>query len=779
MASPDSSGRLRREACSQGCFYLLVAIALFLSEWVYMDPRDPAHRWIFSFMTLAAIGAIARTVVGRLPIRFERSARNVIYLLAIALPIASSWSWSDSSPPGQPLERITFEGLRNLLLALAISQRGYRDRSIAVFAAAFIALFAATQSNHSLVMPTVSLFGMTGVTWMVLTVGSKHSRREIPVLPLGLVGVSFAAFCLLHGNQSATPSMVLAELLGSSGGTSRRSERALGGVGDGTNIVNHGELPESDGGTGNKIVESHLPTFYDAVTELYGEPVKRKDQQRAISLASQSQVTHQKAKHHQASREFHLQRHVRKRESQPTNRDATAIAYLTGPTPAHLRTCAYHDFNGEAWIDNSESVMHPVARDLRECWFRLEDTPNHPPTESVSYTLKLGNYSDRILPVPTHTRRFHVGLINRPDFFLQPQAGILWLADPAGRITGGETIEFECDVVDPFEVSFRPSSAGSDVSETSRRTENPSFPFLRRIAREWTNHARTDGERIRVIVDTLKSNYSLEPRGDGNLATERKLEDFLLKTKRGPDYLFATASAVLLRELGYTTRLAMGYYASPQRFDAWSRVTPIAQDDLHAWPEIFIGNSWVALEPTPGYDILQPRRTWLQTAIACWEFARSTVAEHSLALLIVTVAFCVLWRSRATVLDCLATCFWRVCLWLHPATSLPRTRWLIDVRLALASRPRPPWITPRRWYERCGVCNRGTEDPMNRFLSLLDEFSFAPESTHVDPQATSICSSVVEGFRAPREMLSAERFRIHFPARFLKSLMIPRRLPWT
>ena len=60
MASPDSSGRLRRDACSQGCFYLLVAIALFLSEWVYMDPRDPAHRWIFSFLTLAAIGVIAR-----------------------------------------------------------------------------------------------------------------------------------------------------------------------------------------------------------------------------------------------------------------------------------------------------------------------------------------------------------------------------------------------------------------------------------------------------------------------------------------------------------------------------------------------------------------------------------------------------------------------------------------------------------------------------------------------------------------------------------------------
>lgn len=71
----------------------------------------------------------------------------------------------------------------------------------------------------------------------------------------------------------------------------------------------------------------------------------------------------------------------------------------------------------------------------------------------------------------------------------------------------------------------------------------------------------------------------------------------LLTEKRGFCVHYASAFAVLARELGVPTRLAVGYasYASP--FDE----TDVLGRELHAWPEVYIDDvGWVAFEPTPG-----------------------------------------------------------------------------------------------------------------------------------------------------------------------------------
>ncbi|QYJ04730.1 DUF3488 and transglutaminase-like domain-containing protein [Nocardioides panacisoli] len=91
--------------------------------------------------------------------------------------------------------------------------------------------------------------------------------------------------------------------------------------------------------------------------------------------------------------------------------------------------------------------------------------------------------------------------------------------------------------------------------------------------------------------------YSLDqaPPGTGN----ETLEGFLSPEGRvGYCEQFASAMAVMARELGIPARVAVGFLR-PERTgsDTWT----YSSHDLHAWPELyFSGTGWVRFEPTPG-----------------------------------------------------------------------------------------------------------------------------------------------------------------------------------
>lgn len=73
----------------------------------------------------------------------------------------------------------------------------------------------------------------------------------------------------------------------------------------------------------------------------------------------------------------------------------------------------------------------------------------------------------------------------------------------------------------------------------------------------------------------------------------------LLETRSGFCVHFASTFAVMARELGVPTRIAVGYAA--RGMPSLPR-TVVTGGDLHAWPEIYVGGGtgWVPFEPTPG-----------------------------------------------------------------------------------------------------------------------------------------------------------------------------------
>ncbi len=122
---------------------------------------------------------------------------------------------------------------------------------------------------------------------------------------------------------------------------------------------------------------------------------------------------------------------------------------------------------------------------------------------------------------------------------------------------------------------------------------------IRAIAERWTEGATNDYERILAIQDHLNDDsvftYDTDVPARADSFT---ILQFLTETKRGFCQQFASAMAVMLRTLGFPTRIAEGY--TPGERDPNTGAWHVTTKDLHAWVEVqFPTYGWLAFEPTP------------------------------------------------------------------------------------------------------------------------------------------------------------------------------------
>ncbi len=124
-------------------------------------------------------------------------------------------------------------------------------------------------------------------------------------------------------------------------------------------------------------------------------------------------------------------------------------------------------------------------------------------------------------------------------------------------------------------------------------------PQIEQIAGEWTAGATTAYDKVFAIQRHFHSggfSYST----DVDVADDADaLLTFLTQTKAGFCQQYATAMAVLVRELGIPARVAIGYQPGTKQDDG----TYLVQSkNAHAWVEVFFeGYGWLQFEPTPGH----------------------------------------------------------------------------------------------------------------------------------------------------------------------------------
>ena len=217
------------------------------------------------------------------------------------------------------------------------------------------------------------------------------------------------------------------------------------------------------------------------------------------------------------------------------------------------------------------------------------------------------------MPVPAQAwTRFRVGSVNRLDFFGWAQYGIIRMTDRT--VPAGTVIDSEARTVDPRRLLSAPMPAqfGNQVDHhLSFLGSYTITPEVTALAKSWVGGLPEGWCQIEAVIATLREGYTHDRSATASPGCTDVVTEFLLGCARGPDYLFASSTAVLLRSLGYPTRLVSGLYAAQGKFDPRTGHTPVTRDDVHFWVEVRLSDGlWVAVEPTPGYELMPPVRSW-------------------------------------------------------------------------------------------------------------------------------------------------------------------------
>jgi transglutaminase-like putative cysteine protease len=167
----------------------------------------------------------------------------------------------------------------------------------------------------------------------------------------------------------------------------------------------------------------------------------------------------------------------------------------------------------------------------------------------------------------------------------------------SGGLDAGLEYNVSSRVVDPTpeELSLIRFSA---PSEYGRYTVLPDGldPRLGEVAKRWTEGASTPYAQVMAIQDHFRDgsyeyNTDVQPVADADA-----LLNFIANTKSGFCQQYATAMAVLVRELGYPARVAVGFRQGTHEGDRFT----VTSKDAHAWVEVdFPGYGWLPFEPTP------------------------------------------------------------------------------------------------------------------------------------------------------------------------------------
>src|SRR5439155_5076124 len=121
-------------------------------------------------------------------------------------------------------------------------------------------------------------------------------------------------------------------------------------------------------------------------------------------------------------------------------------------------------------------------------------------------------------------------------------------------------------------------------------------PAIDQLAHQWSAEGTSPYRKILAIQDVLRGwTYDLR------VAAPRNADDlvyFLTKGHRGYCQQFAGSMAVLLRALGYQTRVAVGFL--PGSYNPRTQRWEVSTDDFHAWVQVlFPGYGWLSFDPTP------------------------------------------------------------------------------------------------------------------------------------------------------------------------------------
>ncbi|MEN8200264.1 MAG: transglutaminase-like domain-containing protein [Thermodesulfobacteriota bacterium] len=245
--------------------------------------------------------------------------------------------------------------------------------------------------------------------------------------------------------------------------------------------------------------------------------------------------------------------------------------------PTLLKEAGYNVFSKGFWF-NRDRDFSRLSLGKDNSWQLLD------PLSEGSLDLRLESYfaaNKGILPLPYGAEEIH-GL-NIVELLANGE-GIV-------RFEEGEILQ-------RYDVSYAPHRISHAVpADYHLLVTEEEEPALQQIVNELELASLPAEERLQKILGFFRSNfsYTLDAAGKGDHATP--VANFLLHRKRGHCELFATATALLLREASIPSRYITGYAVSEKSLLGQGYI--IRNRHAHAWVEAYIQGQWLSIDTTP------------------------------------------------------------------------------------------------------------------------------------------------------------------------------------
>lgn len=626
---------------------------------------------------------------------------------------------------GDPWEVVALCCLQVASLALGLLARTRAAAGTSVLLSSFQLLFVSFAYPVPLVMLLMAMYTLTVLWWLMgnywgrlQTQLATRTISQMPARARILLPVAGGLSLLLLVVGMVAPQAALVVLNGfmpTSGGERWGDQYARGGVGNGELLTGARDSADTVGPVDTDVyLSSQQPSLYDMISKVYGKPSTSNEKRIDVSGEEIPEHGHERMIERAASREFKTQRQGRSKKVKLEERSSTALLFVRGQVPLHLRMESFAEFDGLSWRENSAAASAgkslPSAPDssfelqVREgaTWFGFREIQSHPWFSGFRrHEMQVVNLDSVRVPAPAGLTSWHVPLIDRPDFFGLTPDGVLFMPG-RDRIPILTTVSLISRQVNAWELlgeNRDPSLSGTDPHLQLPAVRQEGW---RELARQWTQDCRTDAERALEIETRLRESFEFV---DHVVLPENcaSAVDQFLSTGAGPDYLFATSAAMLLRELGIPSRLVTGLYADQRNYDPKSQQTIFWDDDVHTWVEFSLdGSSWLPLEPTPTYRLPPRELTLWQWATLGLSRSWKWSLRHWYLLLGLALAVIAARRYCGELLDWSGRLSWLAARWMPLTWQVWWcSRWL-DWRLWICGHRRPATRSQRQWIGALG-----------------------------------------------------------------------------
>ena len=393
--------------------------------------------------------------------------------------------------------------------------------------------------------------------------------------------------------------------------------------------------------------------------------------------------------------------------------------------PTLLREASYRTWKGQVWYselarDTFESVYdvpHPTT------WVLLPGKTN---SAAVNIACYLPGRSG-LLPLPTGTGR----LENLSAYVLQKSSLGAVLAEGPGLVM--------------FDALYEPGTTIDSPPNTNLDTYVPvrEIPALEQVIEELQLRQQSRRQVLHAVSaffqDKDRFSYSAwQPLGRFRGTNETPVSRFLRRTHSGHCEYFATATVLLLRQLGIPARYAVGYAVH----EASGNQYVVRQRDAHAWCLVWnpASETWQDFDTTPAswVEAEARRASPMQFLSDCWsrimfEFAKlrwgqSHLRQYllwGLAPVLALLLYQIIFRSR------------RLRRPRNPDEGGARTAWpgldsefyQVERRLVERGAARQPGEPLSAWLQRASAdpALAAVRDRLRELLRLHYRYRFDPE----------------------------------------------------